>query len=419
MKKIILSFLILLSSPLLLGQEVTLESLYQLIKQQQTEINELKGKIEQQESKIQETRIITESTADAVEDQLINSSEPNSWVSNFSLGGYGEVLYNNGTQRSDNADPSTPNREIDVQRFVLFTGYKFSDTIRLFSELEVEHSNTAGAGAVELEQAFIQWDYTKNHSVLAGLYLPPLGIINETHEPNTFYGVERNRIESRIIPTTYRTIGVNFHGQVAPGWSYDLGIHEGLQLADNLTIRSSRQSGSRSNAQALAGTARVKYTGYPGLEWGLSFQYQSDLTQSGIGNSRLGRSVFTGDSISALLSETHVAYTSNRFGFRALYARWDIDNAIEQLGGIGRDQQVGWYIEPSYKLTDKLGVFIRQEFVDEIAGDNVDSAENRTLFGVNYWLTEKVVLKADFQLENDDNRTADLDGFNLGLGWSF
>ena len=88
-------------------------------------------------------------------------------------------------------------------------------------------------------------DYTENHSVLAGLHLPPLGILNETHEPETFYGVERNRIESRIIPTTYRVIGVKAAGELAPGWSYDVGIHEGLQLADNFSIRSSRQSGAQ------------------------------------------------------------------------------------------------------------------------------------------------------------------------------
>ena len=99
------------------------------------------------------------------------------------------------------------------------------------------------------------------------MHLPPVGIVNETHEPETFYGVERPRVESRIIPTTYRVIGVKGHGQFGDGFSYDLGIHEGLQFDDgDLDIRDSRQSGARANADSLAGTGRIKYTGMPGLE---------------------------------------------------------------------------------------------------------------------------------------------------------
>ena len=36
----------------------------------------------------------------------------------------------------------------------------------------------------------------------AGLFLIPVGILNQTHEPDTFYGVERNNVEKNIIPTT-------------------------------------------------------------------------------------------------------------------------------------------------------------------------------------------------------------------------
>ena len=86
----------------------------------------------------------------------------------------------------------------------------------------------------------------------------------------------------------------------------------------------------------------------------------------------------------------------------------------------------GWYIEPSWKFTDKLGVFARYTMLDERAGsssgDAEDSEEARFLAGVNYWLHPNVVVKADVQLENDEDRSSDnddLDGFNLGVGWSF
>ena len=412
----------------------SMEQMWEMIQAQKAEIERLKTQLNQTDQRLETTEVKVEATADAVEsgaggnESIAKLAE---WASKTKIGGYGEVLYNDGTQTSDSST-SNPNKEIDVQRFVLYFGHQFTDDLRFFSEIEYEHTNTGGAGVVELEQAYIEWDYAEDHSVLAGLHLPPLGILNETHEPETFYGVERNRVESRIIPTTYRVIGVKLAGKISDGWSYDVALHEGLQLefddssADggDLDIRSSRQNGSRSNAEELAATARIKYTGIPGLEWAFAVQYQSDLTQDGIANSRLGRDAVTGvNDIDAVLWETHIAYQSGPFGFRALYAHWDIDDDIELLGtdGIGRDKQFGWYVEPSYKVTEKLGVFARYENVDETDGASGGIEERRTLVGLNYWLNPNVVLKADIQFEDDIGRSSssELDGFNLGLGWSF
>lgn len=404
------------------AQPPSLEDMWKIVQQQSAEIEALKVQLNKANQEIADARVMVEATADVVDEQQSTSETiATSWTKKSRFGGYGEVLYNSGTQTSDNAT-NNPSKEIDIQRFVTYFAHDFNDSLRFFSELEVEHSNTGGAGEVELEQAYIEWDYSQNHSALVGMYLAPLGLLNETHEPNTFYGVERNTIESRIIPSTYRVNGLKFAGKLGDGWHYDLGIHEGLQLANNFSVRSSRQSGSRANASDLAGTVRIKYNGTPGLELGAALQYQSDLVQSGVGNSRLGRDAFAANgSIDGLLSEVHVAYTAKSgFGLRALYARWDIDDEIEALGGVGRDQQEGWYVEPSWRFNDHLGVFARQEFVDETAGDNDNVGElNRTLLGLNYWLHPNVVLKADIQFENDTGRSAELDGFNLGAGWHF
>jgi len=375
-----------------------------MIQQQQAEISRLKGAQQETDAKV-------EATADTIENSSIASVAE--WVNKTSFGGYGEVLYNNGTTGSDL-------KEVDVQRFVLFFGHQFDDNLRFFSELEVEHANTDRSGEVELEQAYIEWDYAENHSVLAGLHLVPVGIMNETHEPDTFYGVERNRVESRIIPSTYRVNGVKFAGELTEGWNYDLALHEGLALSSptSASIRSSRQGGSKASTEALAGTARVKYTGIQGLELGFAAQYQDNLTQD--------VSAFGSAEIDGLLTEAHAIYQSGPFGLRALYSRWDIDNAITALSdGAGRDEQEGWYIEPSYKLSEKLGIFTRYESIDERAGSTsgtaADSEERRILVGANYWLHPNVVLKADVQFDEDKNKTSanELDGFNLGLGWSF
>jgi len=95
---------------------------------------------------------------------------------------------------------------------------------------------------------------------------------------------------------------------------------------------------------------------------------------------------------------------------------WDLDDAV----GSGRDEQEGFYVEPSYKLTEKLGIFARYNEWDEQAGDSsIDSEYQQIDVGLNYWLTPTVVLKADYQNQDVPTGKDEFDGLNLGVGWSF
>ena len=154
--------------------------------------------------------------------EQVNAARGPSWAERTSLGAYGEMHWNN-LQSKD---------EIDFHRFVLFLGHEFDDRTRLFAELELEHSlaGEGKEGEVELEQAYIERDLTDNQHAQVGLFLLPVGILNEHHEPDTFYGVERNPVESNIIPTTWWEGGAGLHGDVAPGWNYHVAVHSGLEV---------------------------------------------------------------------------------------------------------------------------------------------------------------------------------------------
>ena len=67
----------------------------------------------------------------------------------------------------------------------------------------------------------------------SGLVLPPVGIINETHEPPTFNGVDRPGFDNDVIPTTWREIGVGAVGRVpgVEGLSYRVYLVNGLRSA--------------------------------------------------------------------------------------------------------------------------------------------------------------------------------------------
>ncbi|MDH5472735.1 MAG: OprO/OprP family phosphate-selective porin [Gammaproteobacteria bacterium] len=317
------------------------------------------------------------------------------------IGGYGELHYNN----LDNG--TTKKQEMDFHRFVLFIGHDFNDQVRLHSEFELEHAlvkDTATGdtpGEIELEQAYIEIDMSDSSSLKAGVFLIPVGILNETHEPPTFYGVERNPVEKNIIPTTWWEGGAMYSVRLDNGISYDLALHSGLSRIDG-NIRSGRQKVAEAEAESLAYTARIKYSGIPGLELAATVNRQDDLSQ--------GTATVAGDAEAATLIEAHAIYSTGRFKFIALYADWNIDF----LGGSNlRDSQQGSVIEAAYKVTDQLGIFVRQNNWNTQTG--IDEAQSD--IGFNYWPHENVVFKFDYQAQNND--AGNNDGFNLGVGYSF
>lgn len=380
----------------------SLEELYEIIQRQQAQIEALQKQVssQKQQSAVLEERI--EQTADVAEQAAEGGKD--SLFAKTSLGGYGEHHFNRFKENKEkNRD------QIDAHRFVVFLGHEFTDDVRMFSEIELEHSLAGDGkpGEVELEQAYIEWDYAKNHRVKFGQFLIPVGILNETHEPDTFYGTERNNVEKNIIPTTWWESGVMMSGAIAPGLSYDAGVHGGLAVPDASgskpwTVRSGRQKSAEAIAEDLAYTARLKYTGIQGLELAATGHYQAEITQ--------GAAV---DDADATLLSAHAAYQSGPFGLRTLYAQWDIDG--DDFDAAGADKQTGWYFEPSYKVLPKLGLFARYSQWDTRAGNSDDTEVEQIDWGLNFWLVDNVVLKADWS----DTRNSSKDAFNLGVGWSF
>jgi hypothetical protein len=331
------------------------------------------------------------------------------------IGGYGELHYNN----IDADDESRDLKEADFHRFVLFFGHDFTDRIRFNSEFELEHSlvkdtdDGSSGGEVELEQAYIEMDLDENHWARAGLSLVPVGIINETHEPPTFYGVERNDVENIIIPSTWWEAGVAGGGRYGNGLSWDFGVHSGLEMpttgSSAYRVRSGRQKVSNANAENLAYTLRLKYTGVPGLELAGSYHHQSDASQ--VDGDGLG----SGDLVSL-----HGIWNQGPFNLRALWAQWNFDGDTVELAGV--DQQTGWYVEPSVRLdlagTD-WGFYSRYE--------DLEGARSRDRFkqwevGFNFWPTQNVVFKFDYRdrqhdLEADAGR--DFQAIDLGVGYQF
>jgi hypothetical protein len=383
----------------------TIEQLWEIIQAQQAEIDALK----QQQAETAKTATDADEKAEAAVVAVEESASQGSVAEKTTIGGYGELHYNNGIKDSSGDDYN----EIDLHRFVLTVGHEFNDSTRFFSEVEFEHDGDE----VEVEQAYVEFDLKDNLQARGGVFLLPVGIINETHEPTTFYGVERNDVESIIIPSSWWAGGAGVNGYFDNGISWNLAVTEGLKMettGDNaFRVRSGRQKTSEALANDLAYTGRLKYTGIPGLELAASINYQTDASQEG------------GDGLGeGILYETHVIYQKGPFALRALYAQWDFGGSAVKANG--NDSQSGWYLEPSYKPWKQLGLYARYEDVDAELNSNRNDRFDQWEIGANYWPLEDVVLKVDYRSRNYDStgiavspEFSNFDAFDLGIGYQF
>ena len=319
------------------------------------------------------------------------------------IGGYGELHHN----RLEGHGGASDTDKMDFHRFVLFINHQYSDNLRLITELELEHSLAGDGfpGEVELEQAYVEYDINNKVSASIGLFLIPVGILNETHEPDTFYGVERNPVEKNIIPTTWWAGGVMGSFQLADGLQLRVAAHEPLLATATFKPRDGRQKTANAKAEDYAYTANLRYTAIPGVTLGGSVNYQADFSQGGTLAAEDGT-----------LIEGHAIIEMGKFGLRALYADWDFTGAGPEA--LGRDSQVGGYIEPSYKVSDKFGVFARYSSYDNEDGNSTASRHTQSDVGFNYYLDPQVVLKADYMNQSNDDGS-EQKGVNVGFGYSF
>ena len=347
-----------------------------------------------------------------------------------SIGGYGEVHYNN------RSGPDTPGI-VNVARFVLFLSHQFNDRIAFRSELEVEDAKVeAGhdaAGEVSVEQVYLDYMFSPAATLRAGLLLAPIGIINETHEPTTFNGVERPAFDTDVIPTTWRDIGVGLVGQIpgASGLGYRVYLLNGL-VASEFTaeqgIREGRQEGQLASFANPSLTGRLEY-GRPGLKVGASFWYGGSANQ----DPALGTGTF--DNAVALVS-ADARYDIGPFMFRGVVANVSIADAEAINAAFASrvgSRIAGGYLEGAYNVlsklvpasTQQLNAFVRHERYNTQAsvpdGVTRDDAFARriTTFGLTYKPVYNVAFKGDYQLRRNRAGVGEDEQLSLGVGYQF
>jgi hypothetical protein len=338
------------------------------------------------------------------------------------IGGYGNAFY----QRNSKTQTSN----LNLERFVLFTGHKFTDKISVFSELEVEDAKVTGGesgGEVAIEQAYLKFNLNANQYLVAGLFLPRIGILNENHLPNTFNGNERNYVETFIIPSTWRELGVGLYGNLNnTPISYSVGLVNGLSsemFEHGSGIREGRFEGRNATGNNLAVTAALQFyqgdfkaqiSGYYGGTVGVSKRKADSL---GLQSGTFGTPI--------ALGEADVQYASHGFSLRVLGTIVSIPDADKINSAYANNTaktQYGAYAEVGYDLMQLAGkskdkqliVFVRDEKLNmnaSIPSNGVTDGtlnQNYVVAGLTYLPIRNVAIKGDIRIAHTGNQNPDL-----------
>jgi hypothetical protein len=344
----------------------------------------------------------------------------------ISFAGYGEMLAENFASENESDAGGAPTTRIDFLRAVLYTGYRFNDRFLFNSEIEVEHGNE-----IFVEFAYVDYFAHENVTLRGGLLLIPLGLVNEFHEPNVFFGARRPETEQRIIPTTWRENGggilasvgmVNVRAYVTNGFNGAGYTSAGL--------RGGRQRGVQARAANMALSSRVDVTPIPGVFAGVGFY------NGGSGQEQI---VLAGQQIDldTTIFELHGQGQIRGFDVRALYARASLDQAGEASLALRlpvtspiAETMEGGYLQVAYNVFSQFATemavtpYIRYEQVDTqdevpvgFVRDVSRDGEFKTL-GIDFKPIPNVVLKAEYQWITNEAGTG-RNQFNFNLGYSF
>lgn len=341
----------------------------------------------------------------------------------LSIGGYGEFLF---TQESGNTDV------LDAQRAILYFGYRFDEKWVFNSEIEIEHGTTGASsgtttsrGSVSLEFGYLDYLHDEALNFRAGLVLPPLGLINELHEPTTFLSANRPMTEQRIIPTTWRALGAGAFGEVGPFAyrAYAINSLDGDSFGA-AGLRGGRQSGNRAAANDIAGVARIDYVDTPGLIAGVSVFYGDTGQDHLAGTNRI-------PDMDTAIFDVHVDYRNGPWWLRALYSTAWVDDAGQYNTATGQNlarRLEGYYGEVGFDILSELCPSSEQELLPYVRFEHIDTQadmptgfapqqnqeEDIWTFGLHYRPIPQVVIKTDFEEHQKTN-----DRFNMLLGFVF
>jgi hypothetical protein len=401
-----------------------------------TDLERLQAQVEAITSELEELRLGRDLVVEA--DTSVNGFGPAASKvykvrQGVSIGGYGEILYENFAGTREDDAPSGATDRLDALRAIIYAGYKFSDKILFNSEIEFEHGSTGNGGSVSIEFAYLEYRLSPSFGLRGGLLLPPMGFINEIHEPPAFLGTRRPETERQIIPSTWRESGIGLFGG-AGDLSYRAYLINGFDATGFAAsgIRGGRQNGAEARAENFGAVGRVDYTGVLGLTLGTS-AYLGNSGQGAVLPSDPARTI----GARTFIWEGHAQYKLRGFDLSGLLAISTLDEAAEinELNGLTGsgsvgERLIGWYLQGGYDVlrgsrsSHQLLPYLRYEQFntqDRVpSGFASDPANDRRLItvGAMWKPVPNISVKTDYQIASSEAETG-VNQLNVNLGYLF
>ena len=447
----------LLASQPVFAQAITLEQLakkleaverqnaelLQKIQRLEGEQNKQATQVQQQAQTVQQVQNVQKaqdaSTATAAAVTARTADGPSTVVT-----GYGEIAYSRPTK-------STKDTHVDVTRAVFGFQHRFDPTTKVIAEFEWEHAITSAGdkGEAAVEQLWVEREFGPGLRGRAGLFLMPVGLVNQNHEPTAYYGVYRPAVDTKIVPSTWREVGLGLSGDTANGLNWDVAIITAPNLSKwdpastegraRGPLQATHGEGQFAAARDLGVVGALNWRGVPGLLIGGSVVYGK------IGQQQTD---FRGNNSKLLLLDVHARYQFAGFDLSGEYIRGTISNTEALNASYAASTTAnptlvpqlffGGYVQAAYKVWQRadytLSPFVRYEVLNTAAGfgslpvsaGGIKAPNEKIVtVGANFRIGEGVVLKADYRnhrrakLPDTENHFDLGNSFNLGVGFAF
>lgn len=382
------------------------------------------------------------------------------------LSGYAEAVYSHYDYGPDqksgpNGSPPGDRATIDMARFVLEVGYRFSPSLTLEAEIELEHGGTGSAleleyeefgeyeveaakgGEVVLEEMHLTKRFSRSLNVRGGRILVPVGTNTRCHTPTCYFGTLRSESEGSLIPMTWHESGIevfgrwkmlSYSGQLtsgldSSGFSSKYWVRDGHQtrfelvtatdLATTLRLDLRPVSALRIGGAVYTGDTsgnrpKPDMEGIPARLTLASSDFQWSAGPMIVRGSALFGWLQNADQITSKNSRLSTNLGVSRTPVAKEAREWSIEAGVDVLP----------WIHPS--TASALFPFVRYETYNSMqAVDDAIYADPRfdrkvATFGIDWYVTPTVVLKSDYSIRSfGADRYRDEKTFSLGFGALF
>ncbi|MBR6847744.1 MAG: hypothetical protein IKM74_06405 [Bacteroidales bacterium] len=396
--------------------------------------------------------------------------------SRLTIGGYGEAVYTRNFY-SDNmyryshaasyADAPSHGR-LDLPHVVLNLGYDFGKGWSMGTEIEFEHGGNEVAveieaeetgefeheiergGEIALEQFWIQKSFGKGFNIRLGHLVVPVGQTNKAHMPTEFFTCYRPEGEFTIMPCTWHETGISLWGRLGD-WRYEAMVIPALN-SNMFNNANWVKNGSASAyefrvANRLAGVLRIDNYSIKNLHLGVSGYIGNSFNNDAVtdqysetspyknvkGTVIIGTAEFDykvnglvlrGNFDYGYLSEANLISSHNKSQNHQSFSPYPRSMVGEKAIAYGGEAAYDIFHPIKSIKSQKLYVFGRYDYYDSYIPSALTLTDYQwtdrhvMTFGLNYYPTNQIVIKAEYSKRFLKEQYNDEPSFSIGVAYS-